>query len=137
MAEARPLGAGLPSEGLEYGVTVVPAFAGQAQGTQGQVAGREPREVPRQGGRIEQGDLGALGGLQPVIGPQGRGPGRRPGQIEIAGLDEADVGALVTDGEPLADLAKEVDAEARDPTLTAVENCWRIELADSADEAWR
>ena len=54
-----------------------------------------------------------MSGLERMIGFQRRQP-RRRSQIEIARLDQADVRPLAVDGEPIPDLAQELDAEATD-----------------------
>ena len=134
--EACTAGPCFAAEGRVQGRAVEPAFAAHAMRGQDQTVGREPGPPRTQGRRIEQLDLGAVRALQGMVGAQLRRP-CRAGQVQVAGLDQADRGSLAIDGEFVTDAAQEVDAGLRSAMLIGVENCCRIELADSALEAWR
>ncbi len=69
----------------------------------------------------EQSDLGPGAGLHDMAPAQVVGLGLGPGEVEIAVLVEGD-----------AEPANRLEPEGRDPTLSALENCCRMPLAESA-----
>jgi hypothetical protein len=79
----------------------------------GQIADGQPRIASAQLRWRQQLDIGAMRHLERMVRAQDRHPGCR-GEEQVAGLDEADLRPLVSNGQHVANPTQEADAEQAD-----------------------
>ena len=125
---SRALGARRLAQQREQRVRIEPAFAGAAECAEREVGWIQPWKLRHDRVRIEQHDVGAFGRLHAMVRAQHRRAAVARHE-EIAALAKGDIGLRA---ERAFRSRKNDIPKPHIRMFSGVENCWRIEAAESA-----